>query len=87
MPKYDPKIANAKCISNLLHNIAWLRREFGISKSEMAKLLGIGVGSITKIEQGELPPRMGAHVLLNVREHFGFHPCELLGERFGDEKK
>ena len=37
MPKYDPKTANAKYISNLLHNIKWLRREFGVSKAELIR--------------------------------------------------
>ena len=84
MPKYDPKTANAKYISNLLHNIKWLRREFGVSKAEMARLLGVGVSTVDKIEQDELPPRMNVEVLFNLEHQFGFRACELIREQFGE---
>ena len=47
---------NNKEIEYFCHNIAFLRKSHGLSKKEMAKILGIGIWSLNKIERGELPP-------------------------------
>lgn len=36
-------------IKNLLHNLAFLRKQHGYSAAKMAALLGIGVGSLRQI--------------------------------------
>ena len=72
---------NGNEIENLLNNIAWLRKRHGFSKKKMAKLLGIGVGTLNQIERTELPPRLGTEVLFRIQEHFGIHPKDLLAER------
>lgn len=61
-------------IQAFLYNIAWLRKHYGISKKKMAELLGIGVGSLNKIEQGILPPRMSMEVVFHVFDHFHLMP-------------
>lgn len=37
----------------------------------MAKILGIGITTLNKIEQGVLPPRLSAEILFRIREYFG----------------
>lgn len=42
----------------------------------MAKLLGIGVGSLTKIEKGELPQRLSANIIYRIYKEFGIKPSD-----------
>jgi DNA-binding XRE family transcriptional regulator len=39
-------------------NVKRLREENGLSKKELSKIMGIGVGSLTKIESGCIPKRL-----------------------------
>ncbi len=41
----------------MCENIKEIRLRNGLTKKEMAKLLGIGVKALTQIEGGNLPPR------------------------------
>jgi len=49
-------VKNSKDIENFLYNIAWLRKNNGISKKNMAKILKISVPTLNKIENGIHPP-------------------------------
>lgn len=72
-----------------MSNMVWLRKKYGFSKVKMAKLLGIGVGSLNKIEKGELPPRISVDVVFNIHKHFGILPKKQftkLWECFESEK-
>ena len=55
---------------NFMRNIAWLRKRYGISKKKMAELLGVGVGTVNKLERGEFPPRLSVSVMYNIWRHF-----------------
>lgn len=70
-------------LKNLLYNIAWLRRKSGLSKKTMAKLLGVGIGRISKIEKGELPPKLSLEALINIFYIFRVDPSELSKRRLG----
>ena len=61
----------------LLHNIVWLRKHYGISKKRMAKMLGIGLWSINKIELGEIPPRLDVRIIFAISRQFSIPPAEL----------
>lgn len=45
-------------IQNFLYNIAWLRKQHHLTKKKMAALLGIGIFSLIKIENGRLPKKL-----------------------------
>lgn len=62
-------------------NIAWLRKHHGISKKRMAQIMGIGVASLNKIEQGELPPRISANIFFHIHRHFNITPYDQLCKR------
>ena len=64
-------------LENFSNNIKQLRKTHGLSKKEMASIMGIGVGSLTKLEQGILPPKATVQILLNLHEHFGSSISEL----------
>ena len=76
-----------KSLENLIYNLKWLRKELNLSKKQMAKNLGIGVGSLNKMENGVYPPRLKAKVLLAVWDNFGIYPSVLLETRFDEEEK
>ncbi len=57
-----------------MFNVTRLRKRHGLTKKEMAKTLGISVGTLNKIEKGELPPRMSVEIVFNIYQHFGIHP-------------
>ena len=75
---------NSREIENFLHNIAYLRRQHGLSKQEMARRLEIGVHSLNMIEEGILPPRMGISIIYAIYHHFGLLPSVLVSRKLDD---
>lgn len=64
-------------IKQFLLNIAYLRKCHNLSKKEMARILGIGIGSYNKIEQGKLPKRLTTDVIFNITDYFKIPPARL----------
>ncbi len=62
----------------LSHNLLWLRRHHGYSQRAMAKLLKIGVGSLRRLEHGEIPEKLTIEFLYEVYAHFEVLPSELM---------
>ena len=58
-------------------NIKALREKNGISKKEMAKILEVGVKSLSEIEQNILPPRLKVDIISKLSKHFKISPREL----------
>lgn len=75
---------NDRQLENFAHNVTWLRQYYGISKKRMAQLLKISINSLTRLESGEVPPKMSALILLHVYKHFGIRPSDQFGSRLGD---
>ncbi len=71
---------------NLMSNLIWLRKNAGLTKKQMAEILGIGTGSLNKIENGIYPPRLKVDVLFAVWYRFGVYPGELLTIRLDKSK-
>lgn len=65
----------------LLNNIELIRKEKLLSKKSMAKILGVSVKTINKIEQGVFPPRLSVSVIFKLHKNFGVLPYELFLER------
>ena len=68
-----------------LRNIAYLRKKNGLSKKEMANLLGISVYSITKIENGIFPKNLKAEVIYNIYKKFKIKPSEQFSQIFAED--
>ncbi|MBQ7897107.1 MAG: helix-turn-helix transcriptional regulator [Clostridia bacterium] len=64
-------------ILNFCRNVKFLRENNNLSKKEMAKILGIGIGRLTKVEKGEIPERMSANVIINICNYFDVLPNKL----------
>ena len=68
----------------LCKNIRYLREKHNLSRKEMAGRLHIGVGSLKKMEEGEVPPRMGVEILFHIYRCFGIKPCEIVSRELTD---
>lgn len=64
-------------INNMIKNIIQIRKDYGLSKKQMAEIMGISVRSFNKIENGEIPPKMKVDVLFNIQDYFGITPPKL----------
>lgn len=72
-------------IENLMHNISYLRKRHGLSQRRMAVMLGVGPGTIRRLERGIWTPTLPAAILLYAMYNFGVKPNDLLYRRL-DEK-
>ena len=50
----------------------------------MAKILGIGIITLNKIEQGVLPPRLSVEMLFRIRDYFGVSLSLLVSANLGE---
>lgn len=71
--------------ANLCHNIAWLRRHYGLTKKEMALTLGLGVRGLSMIENGVIPKNMSVVHLDIIARLSGTSIRSLFGERLGED--
>lgn len=69
----------------LSHNVLYLRKTHNITKKEMAKILGVGIKTLSKIEQGLLPPRLSVEVLFRIRDYFGIPLSVQVSVKIGEE--
>ncbi|MGM9608231.1 MAG: helix-turn-helix domain-containing protein [Oscillospiraceae bacterium] len=58
-------------------NIRYLRRRYRLSKKKMAQIMGVGVNTVTALENNIVPPRLGSSVLIRAGEYFHIRTCEL----------
>ena len=61
-------------------NISAIRKKLRLSKKEMAKILGIGIGSLSKIENGVIPPKMSCKVLFKINKNFNIKYVDIFKE-------
>ncbi len=59
-------------------NLKTLRQVCGYSKGKMARTCGIGRETLSRLERGDVPPRLSCAVLSRVYEHFGILPSQML---------
>ena len=57
-----------------MQNVTWIRKKNGLSKKEMAEILGISVFSLNKIENGILPPKASVEIIFRIYDRFGVNP-------------
>ena len=70
----DPNVQ--KQLHVFLENIVFLRKQHKLSKKKMAEILGIGIGTLNRIEKGELPTRISTRVIFRIKDHFHLSPSE-----------
>ena len=58
-------------LKNFMRNITDLRKQNGLSKRQMAKLLGVSVRTITRLERGDFPSNLSVRIVFQIQKHFG----------------
>ena len=64
-------------IARFCSNIRALREREGLSKAAMAKRLHIGVRTLTRLEHGELPPRLDCCIIFAICDEFDISISDL----------
>ena len=64
-------MSKSAAIQQFCANIRYLREREGLSKTRMAKIMGVTTATLTKIEEGTLPRRTGVKVLFRLSDQFG----------------
>lgn len=83
MPENEKKTIQEQSqqqLQQMMENITCLRKKHGLSKKQMAKILHIGVGTLNKIERGEIPPRITIDLFYCVHSYFHIDPRTLLSQ-------
>ena len=78
---------NKDVVEIFTSNVVWLRKTNSLSKVKMCKILGIGYGSLNKIEKGILPPKLSVDVIFRIARYFGISAGNLVGEKLNEESK
>ena len=76
-----PSPDNQPLCDNLIHNIITLRKQYGLTKKAMAKLLGISLYSLNKLENGVIPPQLGVEIVFRMQACFDIPIRELFDKR------
>lgn len=58
-------------------NVKRLRVRDNLTLREMADRLHISLKTLTRLERGEIPPRLSVAVVCRISREFGVHPKEL----------
>ena len=77
---------NENQIKNLCHNIRYLRESHNLSKKQIAKILGIGIKSLTLIESEIMPLSVNCSILYNIKIHFKIPIPQLFEEDLSKQK-
>lgn len=78
---------NAKNFAAFCALVRDLRKQHELSQKKMAELLGISVGSLRKLERGEMP-RISVKIFFRIHKEFGISPavqlsqCECRGDHW-----
>lgn len=75
------KSLNNELCANLIHNLTFLRRRYGLSKKAMAQLLRISLYSLNLLEKGILPPHLGVEMIFRAQACFDIGIQDLFGKR------
>lgn len=67
-----------------MHNVKWLRSHYGLSKKDMAEILGIGVTNLNQIEKGIYPKRLSTEIIARIYYSFGIFPEDLMGKKLDE---
>lgn len=71
----------------LCENIKYLRSITKLSKREMAEKLGIGIKTLSLIEEGIFPQHLRSQMLINIYNNFGILSQDMLFVSLKDKYK
>lgn len=68
---------NDEQLAEFCRNILRLRKVSRLTQKEMAKILGCSVRSLSMLEHGKFPERLGVEVIFRAARYFHISPGEL----------
>lgn len=66
------------CWNCFVRNIVELRKYYEIPKNKFAKILGIDIATLRRIESGELPENITVEIFLKAEKYFGIPVNDLI---------
>ena len=67
-----------------IHNVSSIRKKYGLTQKEMAKIMHISISSLSRLEKGMIPKKMMLEAVFCLSDYFNI-PCHrLVGERMFD---
>ena len=57
-------------VQNFCRNVRYLRLSRGLTRLQMARIMGIGVDKLGRIERGEAPLRITSAMICRLCDHF-----------------
>lgn len=57
-------------LTTFCNNVIFLRAAHNISKKELATIIGVKQKTLTRIENGDVPPRLSTLVIVRLAQHF-----------------
>ena len=66
-------------LKHFCETVSDLRRKYGLSKTAMAKILGISPSSLNKLEDGVMP-RISSEVVIRLMGYFHISAEEVFGD-------
>lgn len=68
----------------LCRNVRFLRRQMGLNQKALARLMGIGLCSLRKLEHGQMPPQLGIDAVIRLAFLAKLPPAELFQPQYPD---
>lgn len=65
-------------------NVKFLRQRASLSQKEMARIMKVSVKTLSRIEHGELPLRLGVEVAMRLCSRFCVSADQLLFQRLAE---
>ena len=62
----------------LCQNIGYLRKKNNLSRTQMAKIMGVTIKTLDSIERGVIPQRTNINLLYNLHRYFDIPMQDLL---------
>lgn len=59
-------------------NVSYLRQFNSLSRTAMARIMGLTVKTLDRIKEGDIPQRTNIKALYNLHRYFGLSPQDLL---------
>ena len=71
---------------NICANIRYLRMTHGLSRTVMARKLGITIKTLDLLESGIMPRSCTVRLLFHIQKNFGVSPYDCLSARLEEAK-
>ena len=76
--------ANNDVMEVLSYNISYLRKEYNLTKLNMAKIMGVGIKTLNKVEKGILPAKLTVDFLFRIQKYFNIPVSVIVSKKINE---